>query len=106
MPSVFMHHDSGNNNLVRPAQGSEKYFEKFTNQIKISYANVNEPKNLQQLKPIYLKMAFKALFQLNRNEFKLNYKKYKLIATMDFKKDIEQGQKKQATYLQNPADKM
>jgi GT2 family glycosyltransferase len=101
VPSAYIIHDSDNNNLNLPKEGSDKYFEKFLNLIKIRYANVNtnEFEDIKSLERFYFKISLKALFKFDIKNFQLNLRKSELIGKMDFSKDIEEGRKSYRNYL-------
>ncbi len=101
VPSAFIVHDSDNNNLILPEEGSDQYFEKFLNQIKVRYANVNtnEFKDINSLKWFYFKISLKALLKFDIKNFQLNLHKSELMGKMDFSKDIEEGKRCHSNYL-------
>jgi len=101
VPSAYIVHDSDNNNLNLPKEGSDKYFEKFLNLIKIRYANVNtnEFKDIKSLERFYFKISLKALFKFDIKNFQLNLHKSELIGKLDFSKDIEECRKSCRNYL-------
>lgn len=98
---AFIRHDSGKSYHIEMEKGSKKYFEKFLNQIKVKYANVNteEYRNVKSLKQYYLKQVLKALLKLKFKEAKLFIKKRDLVKDLDYSNDIIEGRKKTSLYL-------
>jgi len=101
VPSTSIVHDSNNNNLNLPNEGSDKYFEKFLNIIKVRYANVNtnDFENIKRLKWSYVKFSLKALFKFDIKSFQINLRKSKLLGKMDLSKDVEEGRRRRRNYL-------
>ena len=100
-PESFIQHDSQNNNSGEFEPGSEKYFRKFINRIKIQYANINSDvyKQFPKLKNYYLKKALFSCFLMNFEEVKLYLKKNKLVSELNFEKNITEERKAQRNYL-------
>ncbi|UZH55639.1 glycosyltransferase family 2 protein [Salinimicrobium tongyeongense] len=101
VPSVFICHDSGNNNTIPLEKGSEKYLEKFLNQKKVRFGNVNteEYKNLDSLKMALLKNAVKSFISLRFNDFRIYLQKRRMIRNLNFRSLIENDRKPGANYL-------
>lgn len=102
-PGSFVKHDSSNNYHLYPEKGTEKYYAKFMNRIKIDYANVNN-NNFQRIKDLrkfYFKKAIASLIQRDLKTFKINLKKHDLLKGLDFKKEVKQDRLKAAHYLLN-----
>lgn len=101
VPNSFILHDSENNNLIQPAKGSSKYYQKFLTNIKVQYGNINKEVfyNLSGLKNYYYIKAFKSLIKLQLKDFQINRTKGKLVGELDFKKDIAEGRKKKSCFL-------
>lgn len=100
-PESFINHDSENNNSGEFEPGSEKYFRKFINRIKIQYANINLDvyKQFPKLKNFYLKKALFSCFRMNFEKGKLYWKKSRLVSNLNFEKNIIEERKAQRNYL-------
>ncbi|APG60113.1 glycosyltransferase family 2 protein [Christiangramia salexigens] len=100
-PAAFITHDSQNNNTGDFKPGSEKYFRKFINRIKIKYANVNTEdfQKFHLLKYYYCKKALVSLFLLDIDAYKSYMKKSKLVANLKFDHNIIEERKPQRNYL-------
>lgn len=74
-PRAMIKHYSDNNNSFMFTVGSDKYYEKFLNGIKVKYGNVNSDyyKKIDKLRLLFLK---KAIFNLLKLDF-INYQVYK-----------------------------
>ena len=102
VPSMFIRHDSGNNNTIPHEKGSEKSMEKFLNQIKVRYGNINtdEYRHLDTVKKAYFKAALKSLMALRFYDFKVNLRKTRMIRNLNFEILIVNDRKSGATYLE------
>ena len=100
-PFAYMIHYSENNNLTQPKRGSEEFFEKFQNQIKVKYADINTDnyKLIPQLKSQYFRRALIFLIKLDFLNFRIHLKKGRIISKMNFKQDVQENRKKKPTYL-------
>lgn len=86
-PKTVIMHDSDNNYTVNFSKGSEKYYNKFLNRIRVQYGNVNSEdyRKINKIRRHFFKEAIVSLLKLNFNEYQINKNKYKLID----KKSIE-----------------
>lgn len=102
-PNTFIIHDSNNSYHIEQERGSKKYFDKFLNNIKIEYADVNSNNStkFKKLKFYYFRKALESFLFLNFREAKLNYKKWSYIWNLNFKKDVEKDRKRGMHYLLN-----
>lgn len=98
---AFIRHDSGNSYHTVLKKGSKIYFEKFLNQIRVKYADVNSDvyKDIKSLKKLYLKQVIKAVLQLKFKEANLFLKKRYLVKDLDFSNDIIKCRKRKHHYL-------
>jgi len=102
VPTAFIRHDSENNNTKAIIKGSEKYYAKFLNQIKVAYGNVNTDnyKNVSNLKYSFLKRAIVSLIKFNLTDFKVNWAKAKLLAGENLKEKVLFNRQKGRNYLE------
>lgn len=86
-PKTVIIHDSDNNYTVNFSKGSEKYYNKFLNRIRVQYGNINseDHRKINKIRRHFFKEAIVNLLKLNFNEYQINKTKYKLID----KKSIE-----------------
>jgi GT2 family glycosyltransferase len=80
-PKTIIKHDSDNNYTVNFSKGSEKYYNKFLNRIRIQYGNVNSEdyRKINKIRRHFIKEAIVSLLKLNFSEYQINKTKYKLI---------------------------
>lgn len=100
-PTAFVVHDSNDGYHIEQPRGSDRYFNKFLNYIKIEYADVNLDNRLKlkKLKLYYLKEAFVSALSLNFREARVNFTKCKLIWNLNFERDVENDRKSGKHYL-------
>ena len=100
-PHAAIKHDSKNSNSAEFAKGSENYYQKFTNRIKIKYADVNHEycSELNNLRKFLLKEALVSLLKLKLMDFKVNLKKKKLISNLDLCTYVTNERKGNGPYL-------
>lgn len=101
-PNTFIIHDSKNNNHPEFEAGTQKYYDKFLNRIKIEYANINTENylRLSGLRFFYLKQTVRSIIELNWKEAKINLERRRLIRPLDFRNDVIEGRKKKSNYLE------
>ncbi|CAD5344980.1 hypothetical protein FLA105535_04994 [Flavobacterium bizetiae] len=101
VPSVFIKHDSDNNNTKHVVKGSEKYYAKFLNNIKISYGNVNTDnyKKINKLKIFFWKQTIISLIKFNFVDVKVNWTKNNLLSKEDLKTKVLFNRQKGRNYL-------
>ncbi|KFF05206.1 glycosyltransferase family 2 protein [Flavobacterium reichenbachii] len=80
-PRTVINHDSDNNYSFTFPAGSEKYYKKFLNRIKVKYGDVNSDdyKKIDKMRMHFLKKAVVSLFKLNFKNYQINKTKYNLI---------------------------
>ncbi|WP_029272121.1 glycosyltransferase family 2 protein [Flavobacterium sp. KJJ] len=102
VPTAFIRHDSDNNNTKEIIKGSEKYYAKFLNHIKVSYGNVNTDnyKNVSKLKYSFLKKSIISLIKFDLADFKINWTKAKLLAGENLKEKVLFNRQKGKNYLE------
>lgn len=101
VPSLFIKHDSPNNNTIPHKEGSEAYLEKFLNHVKVRYGNVNtdEYQDLGALKIAYFKKAFKSMFSFRFKDFRTNLGKRRVIKKLNLRNLVENDRKPRPNYL-------
>ncbi len=101
-PTAFICHDSNLNYHTQKTEGSEAYYNKFLNQIRVKYANVNaeEFSKFSRLKSFYIKRIVKSLIKFKFGKARVNWHKLNLIKGLDFSDDIEKGRKINNNYLE------
>jgi GT2 family glycosyltransferase len=101
IPSVFIKHDSENNNSKEVIKGSENYYDKFLNSIKVTYGNVNNDrfKEVGNLKVFFFKQSVYCLLQFNIKNFKVNWKKRIKISGINLENSVVLNRKKGRNYL-------
>lgn len=102
VPTVFIKHDSENNNTKAVVKGSEKYYAKFLNNFRISYGNVNTDnyKNVSKLRFFFLKRSIISLIKFDLFDFKVNWTKVNLLAREDLETKVLFNRQKGRNYLE------
>ena len=100
-PHAVVYHDSNNSYKQGFKKGSTEYYNKFTNRVKVKYADINKDysKELEQLRKYFLKEAVLYLFKLDIKDFKVNLKKGKLISQLNFHANLKKERKGHGPYL-------
>jgi GT2 family glycosyltransferase len=100
-PNTSIKHDSGNNFKLNFKKGSDKYYDKFIVRLKVAYGNVNNEKykELKKIKFFFLKESLLDLLKLNFENFKVNFKKQKLVRGLNFKESVLINRVKGQNYL-------
>ena len=99
-PDIYIRHDSGRDYHLGQKKGSDKYFDRFLNQVKVKYGDVNSETNSpKELKIFYLKAAFKSWLKLDFKGGQVNFRKRELIKNLDFSKEVEETRKQNSHYL-------
>lgn len=100
-PLTKIRHDSDNNYTVNFSKGSEKYYNKFLNRIRIRYGNVNteDYKDINKIRRYFIKEAIVSLLKFNFNEYLINKIKYKLIDKKSIKLSVLQNREIGKKYL-------
>lgn len=94
-PNTAIKHDSENNNTINYDKGSQKYYNKFLNRIRVKYGNVNSEdyKEISKLKTHFFKEAIVSLIKFNFQEYKINKTKIKLIDEKAIKASVLNNRK-------------
>lgn len=100
-PLTIIRHDSANNNTKSIIIGSEKYYDKFLNNIKVVYGNVNSDKykELKKLKYFFFKQSLFSFIKLDFENFKIYWKKRSLLGILNLEKSVVLNRKKGRTHL-------
>lgn len=100
-PKTVIKHDSDNNYIVNFPKGSEEYYNKFLNRIRIRFGNVNteDYKNINKIRRYFIKEAIVSLLKFNLNEYLINKIKYKLIDKKSIKLSVLQNREIGKKYL-------
>lgn len=102
VPTAFIRHDSENNNTTIIIKGSQKYYAKFLNHIKVFYGNVNTDnyKDVNKLKYSFLKKSIISLLKFNLIDFKVNWTKFNLLTRENLKEKVLFNRQKGRNYLE------
>lgn len=100
-PKTVIKHDSDNNYTVNFPKGSEKYYNKFLNRIRIKYGNVNSEdyKEINKLRRYFIKEAIVSLLKFNFDEYLINKTKCNLIDKKSIKLSVLQNREVGKKYL-------
>lgn len=100
-PTTIIRHDSGNNYKVDFPIGSENYFNKFLNRIKVKYANVNteDYKSINKIRRYFVIKAMLSLIKFKFDLYRVNIFKYKLINKKNIQNSVFQNRKSAKHYL-------
>lgn len=100
-PNIYVVHESENRSFTDYEKGSDPYFRKFMNDIKVRYGDVNSNvyQDFPKMKFYYLKRAVGDILNLRFTEFKINLYKAKLLSGLNFNDHIAEMQKKQPSYI-------
>lgn len=100
-PKTVIKHDSDNNYSFIYPTGSEKYYKKFLNRIKVKYGNVNteDYKEINKIRFYFLKKAILSLLKFDINNYKVNKTKYNLIDKKSIINSVLQNRKTGKSYL-------
>ena len=99
-PKTVIKHDSDNNYSFTYPIGSEKYYKKFLNRIKVKYGNVNteDYKGINKIRFYFLKKAILSLLKLDFNNCKVNKTKYNLIDKKSITNSVLQNRETGKSY--------
>ncbi|MFH7013757.1 glycosyltransferase family 2 protein [Flavobacterium sp. FlaQc-52] len=100
-PSTVIKHDSDNNYTVNFSKGSEKYYNRFLNRIRVKYADVNseEYKKIDRIKTYFFKEAIVSLLKLDFKGYLVNKTKCRLIDKKSIKNSVLQNRETGKKYL-------
>jgi GT2 family glycosyltransferase len=84
-------HDSNNNNLKYNEIGSDSYYRHYMNELYVRFLNVNSEdyKKIKLYKNYIFRKSMKKFFFLKFSEFKIYYKKYKMINCAKIRESVE-----------------
>lgn len=101
-PTAFVSHDSGKSYHESNTEGSEAFYRRFLNQIKVKYANVNteDYRELRSLGNTYFKAVIRNLLSFKFRSAGINWHKLNLVKDLDFTREIEKGRKANRNYLE------
>ncbi|MCD0471087.1 glycosyltransferase family 2 protein [Flavobacterium sp. JAS] len=100
-PKTVIKHDSDNNNTVDFVKGSEKYYNKFLNRIRVKYANIQSEdyKEISKIKNYFFKESIISLLKFNFTDYLINKTKYKLIDKKSIELSVLQNRELGKNYL-------
>lgn len=100
-PKTVIKHNSDNNNTIDFIKGSEKYYNKFLNRIRVKYANVNSKdyEEITRIRNYFFKQSIFSLLKFNFKEYLINKTKYQLINKESIELSVLQNRKPGKKYL-------
>jgi len=101
VPKNIFVHDSLNTNKTSFEEGSVKYYNMFLNRFKVKYCNVltSDYENQNSYKKQLLKIVLKSFLKLSIKGMKLNFKKIRLISSIDCEEIVEKDRIEKPSYL-------
>lgn len=84
-----------------PERGSEAYYQKFLNQIKVQFADVNrnDGKTPKNLRGKYFWEVILNILNRDWKKMRINLRKRKIVKNLDFSEDIKLGRERNRIYL-------
>lgn len=100
-PNAYVVHDSGTTYHLDLKTGSEEYYKKYLNQVKVIGADVNGGKeNIKQLQELQKQKIIKGLLKFRFRKVLIDFQKWLMIKDLDFSKEIDAEREKNSHYLE------